>query len=349
MPIDREKYKQRLQERTKQVYDKGSGSDFKTIFKPNLGEDIKFFKPKAGPHSLDIIPYEAGAFDPDPEVNEGDLTYVLSLWTHFNVGPQKDSYVCMAKSFNQPCAVCDYIKEKQRQEADAETIKLLKAIKAKQRALYYVIVYDTPEEEKKGVQIWNAPHWKMQRILNELSKMPERGGVKVGGHVSFTDPDDGKTVCFKIVGEQESTDYIGHRFVDREYQIADKFLIAANARPLDSLLHLPSIDEVKAALFGFGAKQPALPGAAEAPAGESAPPENPQPEKAEAPTGEAPVQAPATGDNTCPGGGTFGVDIDQLKGCGDCAIYEACSAEEIALAEKRKADRAAKKLERKAA
>ena len=349
MPIDREKYKQRLQERTKQVYDKGSGSDFKTIFKPNLGDLVKFFKPKAGPHSLDIVPYEAGPFDPDVEVKEGDLTYVLSLWVHFNVGPQKDSYVCTAKSFNQPCAVCDYIKDKQRQEADAETIKLLKGIKAKQRALYYVIVYDTPEEEKKGLQIWNAPHWKMQRILNELSKMPERGGVKVGGHVSFTDPDDGKTVCFKIVGEQESTDYIGHRFVDREYAIDDKFLIAANEHPLDTLLHIPEYPEVKNALFGMGAKPADKP--AEAPAGEAAPPESAQPplkDKVAAPA-ETPASPPATGATVCPGGGTYGVDIDQLKECGDCKVYEGCSTEETRLAEVRKAERAKKKLERKAA
>lgn len=337
MPIDREKYRQRLQERTKEVYDKGSGSDFKTIFKPNLGDLVKFFKPKAGPHSLDIIPYEAGPFDPDNDVNEGDLTYVLTLWVHFNVGPQKDSYVCTAKSFNMPCAVCDFIKEKQRAEADAETVKLLKAIKAKQRAIYYVVVYDTPEEEKKGLQIWNAPHWKMQRILNELSKMPERQGVKVGGHISFTDPDVGKTVCFKIVGEQESTDYIGHRLLDREYIIEDKFLIGANERPLDTLIHIPEYPEVKAALFGFGAKKVEEKASETPPPAETPTQDTPQ---GDLPLPESQDTPPATGATACPGGGTFGVDIDQLKDCADCASYEGCSAEEIRLAELRKQERA---------
>jgi len=348
MAIDREKYRQRLQERTKEVYDKGSGSDFKTIFKPNLGEAVKFFKPKAGAHSLDIIPYEAGPFDPDVDVKEGDLTYVETLWVHFNVGPQKDSYVCTAKSFNMPCAVCDYIKEKQRSEADAETVKLLKAIKAKQRALYYVVVYDSPEEEKKGLQIWNAPHWKMQRILNELSKMPERQGVKVGGHISFTDPDVGKTVCFKIVGEQESTDYIGHRLLDREYIIDDKFLIAANERPIDTLIHIPEYPEVKAALFGMGAKKVETPVEEKAPVTEQpALPEQEPQGVLPLPTGQD--KPPATGATVCPGGGTFGVDIDQLAACADCAIYEGCSAEETILADKRKAERAAKRLDRKTA
>jgi hypothetical protein len=347
MPIDRSKYKDRLQEKTKQIYDRGSGSDFKTIFKPNLGDVIKFFKPKAGQHSVDIIPWEAGRFmPPDSNTPEGDITYLWDGWVHFNVGPQKDSYVCMQKTFKQPCAVCDYIKEKSREEATPESIKLLKSIKPKQRALYYVIVYDSPEEEKKGLQIWNAPHWKMQRILNELSKLPDRGGIKVGGMEYFSDPDSGKTVCFKIVGEQESTDYIGHRLVGREYFIDDKFLIQANEHPIDTLILIPEYDDVKAALFGFGVKPPAEP---EAPPAEKGQPNLPLPDEV------PPTNQPATGeeditaDIKCPGGGKFGVDIDTLKECGECAVYEKCSTEETRLAEKRKADRAAKKLARKEA
>jgi hypothetical protein len=346
MPIDRSKYKDRLQEKTKQIYDRGSGSDFKTIFKPNLGDVIKFFKPKAGQHSVDIVPWEAGAFmPPDSNTPEGDITYLWDGWVHFNVGPQKDSYVCMQKTFKQPCAICDYIKDKSREEATPESIKLLKSIKAKQRALYYVIVYDTPEEEKKGLQIWNAPHWKMQRILNELSKLPDRGGVKVGGMEYFSDPDTGKTVCFKIVGEQESTDYIGHRLVGREYIIDDKFLIQANERPIDTLILLPEYDDVKAALFGFGVK-PAAPEADIPPMDrpERGQPDLPLPaEAAELPGGE-PAGTPGV---QCPGGGKFGVDIDQLKECGECAVYEACAAEAERLAAVRKAERAAKKLDRK--
>lgn len=348
MPIDRSKYKSRIQEKTKEVYDRGSGSDFKTIFKPNLGDTVKFFKPKAGQHSLDIIPFEAGPFMP-PEANtpEGDITFLLDLHVHFNVGPMKDSYICMQKTYKQPCAVCDYIKEKSREEATPETLKLLKSIKAKQRAIYYVIVYDTPEEEKKGLQIWNAPHWKMQRILNELSKLPERGGAKVGGYIPFTDPDTaGKTVGFKIVGEQESTDYIGHRFIDREYIIEDKFLIQANDFPLDTLILIPEYDDVKAALFGFGIKP------AEA---EKAPESQPDLPAFDKPNREESLPLPAAepsateGNPVCPGGKTFGVDIDQLAACADCEVYDGCSAEETRLADLRKQERQRKKLERKSA
>lgn len=345
MALDRSKYKQRIAEKTKEVADKGSGSNFKTIFKPNLGDAVKFFKPKAGAHSLDIIPFEAAAFMPiDNKSPEGDIAYLVDVYVHFNVGPQKDSYICMAKSYGQQCAVCDFITEETRKESTPERQKLVKSIKPKQRALYYVIVYDSPEEEKKGLQIWNAPHWKMQRIINELALIPERGGVKVGGYIPYGDPDNGKTIGFKIVGEQESTDYIGHRFIDRDYIIEDKFLIQANQFPLDSLLYLPEYKEVQSALFGFGAAQE------EKPAEEKPATQNDLP----LPTESANDPAPATGDDSpaatsCPGAGKFGVDIDQIRDCGECEIYEACSAEETRLSEQRKAERAKKKLERKTA
>jgi len=170
--------------------------------------------------------------------------------------------------------------------------------------------------------------------------------VKVGGYTPFTDPDVGKTVGFKIVGEQESTDYIGHRFIDREYEIEDKFLIQANEHPLDSLLHLPEYPEVQAALFGFGVKAEEK---EEVKDTSKAQQDLPLPSE-DTPASNIPKEniaddAPAI---TCPGGGKFGVDIDQLKECGECGKYEECSAEETRLADARKAARAEKKLNRKA-
>jgi len=299
MALDRSKYRQQIAERTKEVVERGSGSNFKTIFKPNLGDKVKFFKPKAGQHTVDIIPFECGEFMPiDSKLNPGEIAYLLDLYVHFNVGPMKDSYICMEKTYGKKCAVCDYYKEKTKEEQTTELVKLLKSIKAKQRAIYYVLVYDNPEEEKKGLQIWNAPHWKMQRIINELSVLPERGGSKVGGYVDYADPDVGKTVAFKIVGEQESTDYIGHRFIDRDYIIEDDVLIQANAMPLDTLLFIPEYDNVKAALFGMGVKveekKEEAPKQAELPLPSNE--DSPVEDTPDVPASDAPVV-------NCPGGG----------------------------------------------
>lgn len=346
MAFDRAKMKQRLGDRTKEIYDQGSGSTFKTILIPNLPDGISVLKLKAGNHTLDIIPYFAG--DKDPNCAAGDPTYVLAIWVHFNVGPQNDSYVCMRRSYNQPCAVCDFISEGTALQMNATELKKLKE---KERALYYNICYDNAEEERKGLQIWNAPHFKMQRFLNELSKVPERQGVKTGGHIAFTDPDEGKTVCFKIVGEKESTDYIAHRFLDRDYAIPDAILELASKYPLDQLLYIPSYAEVEAAVGLPSLRKKAAGGAVgdqrDLPLPTETPSRvrNPEPDSSAGAPAETAAPAESTTNPTategtvCPGGGVFGEDIENLTACAECGVYDDCKTEMDRKQEERLAQR----------
>lgn len=332
MAFDRNKMKQRLQTRTKEIYDQGSGSQFKTILIPHLPEGIGVLKLKAGNHTVDVIPYLAG--DKDPNCQLGDPTYVLAIWVHFNVGPQNDSYICMAKNYNKPCAVCDFIREGMKRGLPKSELDKLKV---KERALYYVICYDNTEEERKGLQIWNAPHFKMQRYLNELSKVPERQGVKVGGHISFTDPDEGKTVCFKIVGEKESTDYIAHRFLDRDYVIPDNILELASNNPIDKLIHIPTFEEVSASIglesllkknsVDNVGDQKELPLPSETPSRVRPEPSPDNTSGASEEVADEAESSPAAAEGTCPGGGVFGEDIENLTHCASCEVYGPCKAE----------------------
>ena len=116
----RELYGQSTRKRIKQTYDqsesKGGG-----IFKENL-PDEKFWKCKEGDHLVDIIPYFAGGNDPDPEVGEGTDTYKLEVFAHGGIGPNEDMVVCLAKTFNKKCPICEHRKSLLKEASPDENL-----------------------------------------------------------------------------------------------------------------------------------------------------------------------------------------------------------------------------------
>lgn len=219
---------------------KTGGGRIPTIFnKEAVPEGVEFWRCREGDHEIDIIPFEAGPNMPfddrnQPISEEGDLDYVIDLFVHQNVGNMKKPYVCPYENFGKPCPICEFIKANRLEKDD--WMKLV----AKHRVIYLVWVHDTREEEKKGVQIFEAAHFFMEEKIEEIAKLP-RGG----GYLNFSDPDDGKSLAWKRKGSgKENTSYIGHRFNDRERQIPDRIL--DQSFPLDSVIVMhPSYEEIE--------------------------------------------------------------------------------------------------------
>ena len=209
---------------------------FKSIFKEGL--DIQFWQCSEGEHLIDIIPYLAGKND--PEVKEGEPTYCLDIWVHTNIGVNEDSYICLSRTYNKPCPICEYQKKLKAQGADPDTIA---ALNPTRRVVYNIVCYDSEKEEEKGVQVWEVAHWFMERHLVVLAKGSRRSGV-----ICFADPEEGKSIAFTRQGKGRNTQFIGHRFVDRDYKIPPEIL--ESAYTLDEIIHIPTYDEVKEAFFG---------------------------------------------------------------------------------------------------
>jgi hypothetical protein len=302
-------------------------------------EGLQKWKCSPSTHLIDIIPYQAG--DKDPNTKPGEWTYLLDIWVHGNVGPNQDSYICLARSFKQPCPICEYREQLRLQEDyDEEEVKSLYPIR---RVAYNIICYDDVKEESKGVQIFLVSHFHMEKKLMAIAKLPSRGGSG-GGYVPFSDPDDGKSIQFERKGGRDNTEYLGHQFVPREgYTISDEVL--KSAYQLDQIIHIPSYNEVHEAFFGRSNEI-----SEEAPsADEGAKPSTDEPPPQEEKThpsrllrrGQPPMEAPPAtlppqptrgqpkGSRTkiCPHGGTFGVDCENLKECGDCELWDDCSAQ----------------------
>jgi len=197
-----------------------SGGRYPTVFNKNkIPDGINFFACKEAQHIVDILPWEAGPDMPLDEQNipvteEGDFDYVLDLFVHQNIGKINNPYVCPYENFGKPCPICEYMKANRLEKKEWSKIR------PKRRSIYLIWNRTNPEEEKKGIQIFDAAHFFMEEKIEEIAKLP-RGG----GYIVFSDPDNGKSVCWTRKGSgQENTQYLGHRFMDRESSIPDRIL-----------------------------------------------------------------------------------------------------------------------------
>lgn len=313
---------------------------FRPFFREDL-EDVQFWSCGTGDHLIDIIPYMSGKRDPNAV--EGKGRYVLDIFVHFGVGVNEDSFVCPARNYKNPCPICEHQSEL-RKEPDYDE-DLVKSLNPSRRVVYNVLVYDSTKEEEKGVQIYAVAHWFMERHLIPLAK-----DLRTGQLLPFADYEEGKSIAFTKKGSgQTGTEFIGHRFVDRDYVIPDAILDQASC--LDNLISVPTYDELKEIYWGSEESpgttetaaedtQPADERKARETGGgslrggslrggstqEPAPKTEKEPEKVEVKE-EAKTEveeSPTAVAGDCPSGGTFGQDLDRLDHCNDCQNYDAC-------------------------
>jgi hypothetical protein len=317
------KMRQDLQKRTQESIDRGEDMpEYGTIFiKDKLPEDVGFWRPDIADHLIDIIPFVAS--EQHPRVPEGRMAFNIDVWIHQNIGPMYDQFVCPQRMFKQPDPICNYMRGKRLPE------KEWKAIAPKRRTVYLVWVHDSPEEEEKGIQIWEVAWWNFEKNVDEIAKSP-----KGGAPVPFSDYDEGKSIAFSIKKsgtftdssgkERDSMDFVGHRFVDRDERIPDQILDQSFS--LDEIVNIhPSFDVMEEAFFG----QKGSPEGGE----ESAPEARPASDGNDTPieeqdnyTEQNEAAVPVSkADFECPGGGTPGLDIEKLPECAKCEHYDPCS------------------------
>jgi len=324
MKRDRKAMKEALLKRTKESHERrGDSGRFKTIFRDDV-KDVTYFKCVAGEHLIDILPYIAG--DNNPQASAGEPAYTLEAWVHYRVGVNEDAYICLARMFNKSCPIC----EEQKRLKDNGEDDAAKQLNPKRRSIYNILCYDNDKEEAKGVQVWDASHHLMERLLTPLAKKP-----KGGGFVLFADPDDGKAISFERQGTgPTNTEYVGHKFVDRDYKITDESLDEVQC--LDELIHKPTYDEVKNAFWGSKEEEEESEEAGEVEEEEEEGEEKPV--KPKLSSRKATIEAKRKqrklekekkekkeGGSKCPGGGEFGVDLDTLDHCDDCKLWDDCA------------------------
>lgn len=208
-------------------------------------EGMSTWYAKEGQHTIDIIPFIAGPGMPlgrdssEPVTEEGEFDYLIDVEVHRNIGETKTDYVCPRMNYGKPCPICSYMDNNRLDTED------WKRIKTSRRAIYFVWVHDTPEEEAKGLQLWHVSHFYMEAKLNALVTLPKGGGVR-----QFSNPINGYNVVFEVQKEGKTKiNYVGHALYPRERPIPKKLL--EMTFPLEDVIKLqPDYSDMERDFFG---------------------------------------------------------------------------------------------------
>jgi hypothetical protein len=129
----------------------------------NVDPDVDFIKiDREGVFNFDIMPYEVTIRNHPNGTPPGELDYNLEIWVHRFVGVNRDSHVlCLAKTFGQPCPLCE--EQRSLKETGGDK-KLIESLEPKRRALYNIIDLD---DEDKGVQIWETSYYLLRGLARQ--------------------------------------------------------------------------------------------------------------------------------------------------------------------------------------
>lgn len=334
----RELYKKDMGERHKENYaNKDASGRFGSIFDATKKASAKFWKCKEDDHEIYIVPYVVG--HQHPRLKAGKIDFVLDVFVHRKIGINEDDFICLNRTFKEPCPICEHQAE-MREEADFDA-DAVKALNPTRRNIFNIVCLDSAKDEEKGVQVWDVSQWLFTNPLEELSHKK-----KGGGEVAYADIDEGKIISFRKKGSGvTNTEYTAFEFKDRD-AISDEILDAAVC--LDDLIHKPTYDEVYDAFFQKKGESK-----------HEEKEEEPEPEK-EAPRTakkmtpkkeeDVPGSVEEEAAEECPGGAEFGVEYNQFDECRTCEVRKACGAknDELSAEEEEKPVEKKKLLTRRA-
>lgn len=242
-------------QREQKQRDEGYGDSRKWYLDSDLMDKIgvQQFKAKVGTNFLDLIP------PTDTEVYFG-----VPIFVHYNLGPNSsDAYLCpnMMKDVLQKrasvmkeeklkerliaiiegipkrCPACERRDQLKAAEADEDVVKALTCFPP--RYLFMAVDVSSPDEEKKGPQIYDAPKTVNDEVLG-LSRDRRTGEV-----IDITDLDKGKTLIFDRKGKgAHDTRYSAFELENRD-PIPDKWL---DVPEIEEFLHFGTEEEMEESL-----------------------------------------------------------------------------------------------------
>lgn len=204
-----------------------------------LQSDVQMLKVKEGETTLRILP---PSWDEKGDEKWG-RGWDIGIWIHYEVGPDKATYLCLDKMRGETCPVC----EARRQGTDDER----DALKPQWRALVWVINRD---DEKAGPQIWSMPTSVFREInLRSVDK-------KHNTPIHIDDPEEGYDITLSRDGTGLKTKYSGFE-IDRDptplhedEKIQDKWLEYISENPLPDILQFYDAAHIESVLFGKGGR-----------------------------------------------------------------------------------------------
>lgn len=217
---------------------------------------INFFKPKkSGTHDLDVVPFRVtenhNRFHSDLRYSSPGKWYPeRTFWVHYDVGINKATYCCSAKTFGKPCPVCDERSRLGLSPHPEDKVKLAAIGEPKERQL--ILIHDT-EAPDKGLQLWEVSyHLFFKPLENWIRGVPEKSrpmyeayfhpirGMTI--HVNCTEKPAGPKV-------KPFTEWLTHSMFARAEPLPEP--VRNHGLDLDALPILMPYSKLKAILLGL--------------------------------------------------------------------------------------------------
>jgi hypothetical protein len=214
------------------------------------GVKLKFFAMKKDMDrvNLNILPYQITS-QKHPEVvagrrKVGQWDYLLDVWVHRNLGPNKKDMLCPKSTYGKACPACEERQKLYDEGRDEEA----KAFTPSRRAIYNVqlIGRNGPEE---APMLFATSHQCFNKELIEESVASSKGPVPVP--FASIGP-DGKVVSFRVsekaLGSNKFCEAKSFQFLDRDEEISDEVL--EQCESLDERLIVPTAKQILDAMYG---------------------------------------------------------------------------------------------------
>lgn len=222
----------KLQERANQ-----SGGGFEGF----ILDEFPTYRTTKGDHYIRILPPTWSYPDGTP----GDH-YGMDVWTHFGVGPDNGSVLCLQKMQDKACPLCEQRIRLER-AGDEEEANALKPIR---RVLMWIL---NRKDEKRGAVVWACP-WTVDRDLAKISRDTMSGTIYY-----IDDPEDGYDISFEREGDGRTTKYTGMQLARRPTSVPERILDYIQQNPLDKTLRWRTYDEIKRMYEGTGGDEDEAP------------------------------------------------------------------------------------------
>jgi hypothetical protein len=318
----KKKRKKNLQKRLNKSYQNRNTGGMINIL--NVPDNMDFLETKDKKrYKIDILPFNVTSNNhPDRDVYDEDdpWDYKLDVWVHKRIGPGDGNYVCLAKNYNKPCPICEEMDKLKKEEADEDDIK---ALKPKRRCIYNV--YDHNDE---NVKLFDSSHYLFEKEL--IDEAYSQGD---GEYIPFCDEsEDGYSVKFRgaeeDLGGNTFVKFKSFSFEKREEEIDEEIL--KQAVSLDSILIIPTYEELKNVLYGIDSEklEKEKNDKENEDINDNEEKEDEEKSKRKSKRKEENKEKSKNKTkklNKCPHGYNFGIDFAEYDVCDDCDLFDECS------------------------
>lgn len=303
------------------------------------GRETKFFQPQADQLlKFNIIPFEVKSKN-HPLVSQGgmkvgELDFMLDVFVHRYIGPNKADVLCPKKNYGKPCPICEMVSQLYDQGKEDEA----KQIKASRRC--YFNIQPVGKMGPEALQIFSVSHFLFTKeLIEEANACADGKGV-----IPFADVEDGSLVSCRAVeeafGKNKTIKFKSFRFLKREEEVGediiekaisfDEFLVVKTAAEIESIMYGQPDDEEDSDPPPAEETQQSR---ATATRTDRQPPTDEEvgnvfeeeDRRAAAKDAKAQGKEAPKSSGSCPYGGEFGKDVDNLRQCRRCEVWEACN------------------------